>query len=168
MGGRISLEGEMVSTIDHIEAWLLRISVVKQLSTAAAATAMEGQQLAVAVRCGKECLAWDVTYGQDPDGVDGELVGLCVTHLGRLFLEFKNWSGYGWDRGVLEGEREVEDAKRGTSSRRRGEGGKEEGRAGRAGPVKWLSLSLGSVAGVEGREGLPPCSFLLRGFVLLL
>lgn len=55
----------------------------------AAATAMEGQQLAVAVRRGKECLAWVVTYGQDPDGVDGELVGLCVTHLGRLFLSSK-------------------------------------------------------------------------------
>lgn len=43
MGGRISLERKMVSTIDHIEAWLLRVSMVKQLSTAAAATAMEGQ-----------------------------------------------------------------------------------------------------------------------------
>lgn len=56
MGGRIGLEREMVSTIDHVEMWLLQVFMVKQLSTAAAATAMEGQ----AGRCRmlwKECLA---------------------------------------------------------------------------------------------------------------
>lgn len=38
-------------------------------------------------------LSGGLTYGQDPNGVDGELVGLCVTHLGRLFFDFKKWSG---------------------------------------------------------------------------
>lgn len=38
-------------------------------------------------------------------------------------------------------------------------GGIEEGGR-QAGPVKWLSSSLGSAAGVEGREGTLPSCFL--------
>ena len=58
MGGRIGLEIDAVSTIDHTEVWWLQdSSVVKQLSTAVAASGNGG----AAGRC---WLLVDVGYGR--------------------------------------------------------------------------------------------------------
>lgn len=56
MGGRIGLERGTVSTIDHVEAFLLQILMVKHSCqrAAVAATAMEGQ-LGGLLRC---CMLW--------------------------------------------------------------------------------------------------------------
>lgn len=96
MGGRIGLERGIMSTIDHIGVWLLQIFTMKQ----AVQRWWRRRQRRWRGKAGRCCVcgvrnAWleiYLTYGQDPDGVDSELVGLCVTHLDRLFFEIKKWS----------------------------------------------------------------------------